>query len=64
MIKSYFISKKDFTEEELSQFIVNYGYKIEEIFYSSEIEIDFSNKDEKDFLLKNGVPKILARFGV
>ena len=63
MIKTIFISERYFTKEELDSFRINHGYEIKEISYSSsEGEIDFNVKDQKKFLLKEGYPKILARF--
>ena len=62
MIK-YYISERFFTFEEIKMFKLKFGYDIKEIDYMSlNGEIDFSTKDEKEFLLKNGFPKILARF--
>lgn len=61
---TYHISARFFTEEELALFEKIHNYKVTEISYvSSGREIDFSAKEEKDFLLKYGTPKILARFG-
>ena len=63
MIKTIFISERFFTKEETDSFRVNHGYDIKEISYSSsEGEIDFNIPDQKEFLLKEGYPKILARF--
>ena len=64
MIKEIFISERFFTKEELDLFRSEHGYDIKEISYSSaEGEIDMSTPDQKEFLLKYGTPKILARFG-
>ena len=63
MIKTIFISERFFTKEELDSFRINQGYDIKEISYSSsDGEIDFNIPDQKEFLLKEGYPKILARF--
>lgn len=63
MLQTIFISQKYFTKEELSLFSEKFGYQINEISYSSSGgEIDFSNENEKIFLLEKGYPKILARF--
>ena len=62
-IESYYISEKYFTESEIKSFKEKYNYDLKEIEYSSTVgEIDFSQKDEKEFLLQKGYPKILARF--
>lgn len=58
----FYISNRFFSELELLNFREKFGHNINEISYSSSKEIDFSNKDEKTFLFKNGYPKILARF--
>lgn len=64
MIKTIFISERFFTKEELDSFRKNHGYDVKEISYSSvEGEIDMSTSEQKEFLLKYGTPKILARFG-
>ena len=57
-----FISEKYFTPDEIKSFKERHNYDIKEIKYTSSSEIDFSNKEEKDFLLQKGYPKILARF--
>ena len=63
MIKTIFISERFFTKEELDSFRINQCYDIKEISYSSsDGEIDFNIPDQKEFLLKEGYPKILARF--
>ncbi len=56
------ISKRFFTNEELKKFKEKHGYDVTEISYASSKEIDFSVPDEKEFLMNNGFPKILARF--
>lgn len=62
-INKYYISERFFTPEEIKVFKEKHGYNIKEIYYSSfEGEIDFSDKDEKEFLMENGFPRILARF--
>ncbi len=64
MIETFYISERFFSKDEIEIFYKNFGYQIKEILYSSTgDEIDFSSKSEKDFLLKYGTPKILARFG-
>jgi hypothetical protein len=64
MIKKIFISERFFTKEELDLFRSEHGYDIKEISYSNtEGEIDMSTPEQKEFLLKYGTPKILARFG-
>jgi predicted HAD superfamily hydrolase len=64
MLETIFISERFFSSEELVTFHTEHGYNINEIYYSSSGgEIDMSVKDEKEFLLKHGTPKILARFG-
>ncbi len=61
---SYNISERFFSKEEIKLFEKVHGYKLTEIEYtSSHGEIDFSVKEEKEFLMKYGTPKILARFG-
>ena len=62
MMKTYYISDRFFTEEELNTFNEKFGNEITEISYSSVSEIDFSLMEEKTFLLENGYPMILARF--
>lgn len=63
MITTYYISERFFTKEELSSFREKNGYDIKEISYSSsEGEIDFSDTEQKEFLIKEGFPKISARF--
>lgn len=63
MIKTFYISEHFFTKEEIYLFYKEHGYNIKEISYSSsEGEIDFSATEQKEFLLKEGFPKILARF--
>ncbi len=57
------ISKRFFTSQELGTFKEEHGYDVTEISYACSKEIDFSEPDEKEFLLKYGTPKILARFG-
>jgi hypothetical protein len=63
MIKTFYISERFFTEQELTSFREAHGYDIKEISYSSYQEEDFSLSDQKEFLFKFGTPKILARFG-
>ncbi len=64
MIETFYISERFFTKDEIETFYKNFGYQIKDISYSSTGgEIDFSSKIEKEFLLKYGTPKILARFG-
>ena len=64
MIKTFYISERFFTNEEITSFRKEHGYDIKEISYaSSEGEIDMSIQEQKEFLLKYGTPKILARFG-
>lgn len=63
MLKTYFISERFFTKEEITSFKEKHGYDIKDISYSSiEGEIDFSEPHEKEFLLKEGFPKISDRF--
>lgn len=63
MLESFYISERFFTKDEISAFKEKHGFDLKEIEYSSTTgEIDFSVKEEKDFLLENGYPKILARF--
>jgi len=63
MLETYYISHRFFTENEIQYFKTKFGYFINEIDYTTSMgEIDFSKKDEKQFLFKNGYPKILARF--
>lgn len=63
MLAKFFISERFFTKEELEVFEKRHGYKVSEISYSSiKGEIDFSNSEEKEFLLREGFPMILARF--
>lgn len=62
-MKTYYISKRFFTNDEFSNFKKTFGYEITIISYTSTGgEIDFCNKIEKDFLLENGHPRILDRF--
>lgn len=62
MLNEYYISNISFTSDELLEFKLKYKYEVSEILYVAHSEIDFSNTDEKDFLLQKGYPKILARF--
>lgn len=63
MIEKIFISERFFTSEELKEFEQKHGYKVTEISYSSvNGEIDFSISEEKEFLMREGFPMILARF--
>lgn len=62
-LQQFYISEKNFSTEELLAFKEKHGYEIREIDYaSSSGEIDFSDLDEKTFLLERGYPKILERF--
>lgn len=64
MNNKIYISTKFFTKEELKAFKEKHGYQVTEISYvSSSGEIDMSQKEEKEFLMKYGAPRILARFG-
>lgn len=64
MLAKFFISERFFTKEELEVFEKRHGYKVSEIHYmSSSGEIDCSDPEEKDFIMKYGIPRILARFG-
>lgn len=64
MMKTYYISERFFTKEEITSFREMHGFDIKEISYSSvEGEIDMSDKSQKEFLFKYGTPMILARFG-
>ncbi len=62
MLKTFNISERYFTYTELEKFKQRFGYSVSEITYSSTIEIDFSLKEEKEFLFRKGYPMILARF--
>lgn len=63
MIEIIYISERFFTQEEIYSFRKKFGYDLKEIYYSSsDSEIDFSKKVERDFLLEKGFPMILARF--
>jgi hypothetical protein len=63
MTEKIYISERFFTKEELDSFVETHGYSITDISYSStEGEIDFSSKEEKEYLLREGHPRILARF--
>ena len=63
IIEKFYISNQNFTSEEINSFYEKFGYHLKDIDYSSaDGEIDFSAKDEKEFLLLKGYPKILARF--
>jgi len=62
MLKTFYISERFFTKEEITSFRKEHGYDIKEISYSCESEIDFSDEDGKQYLFKEGHPKILARF--
>ena len=49
MIEKIYISERFFTKEELDSFVETHGYSITDISYSStEGEIDFSSKEEKE----------------
>lgn len=61
-METFFISEKYFTPEELKAFKEQHKYDIKDIDYTSTKEIDFTEKEEKAFLLQKGYPKILARF--
>lgn len=62
-MEKYYISERFFTTDEIKTFKEKHNYHIKEIEYSSSIgEINFSEKEEKEFLLQKGYPKILARF--
>lgn len=64
MIEKIFISERFFTSEELKKFEQRHGYKVTEISYSSvNGEIDCADPEEKEFIMKYGIPRILARFG-
>lgn len=58
----FYISERFFTENELTHFEKKHRYKISDIKYAAEAEIDFSSENEKNFLLEKGYPKIHARF--
>jgi hypothetical protein len=62
VLQKFYISELFFTKEELKSFFERYGYNITEIYYSSISKIDFSKQDEKEFLFKEGISRILARF--
>lgn len=62
MVEKIFISAKFFTREELQEFKKRHGYEVTEISYACKEEIDFSQPEEKEFLMREGFPKILARF--
>lgn len=62
MLKIFYISKSFFTVQEMDNFKDKFGYSISEISYSSSVEIDFSKKEEKEFLFHKGYPIISARF--
>ena len=61
-MNTYSISTIFFTSAELKFFKDKFGYNVNDIFYSSDEEIDMSLSEEKDFLFKEGIPRILARF--
>lgn len=62
-LKKFYISKNNFSDLEQDKFQKDFGYGVTTISYYSKKEIDFTDKEEKSFLLKNGLPKLLARFG-
>lgn len=62
MLEKHYISEGFFTDEEIKEFKEKFGYDIRSIYYASKYEIDFSNSNEKEYLLKQGHPRILARF--
>lgn len=63
-LERYYISERFFTKEELELFEKTHGYKVTEGWYmSSQGEIDCSDPEEKAFIMKYGIPRILARFG-
>lgn len=62
-METFLISEDYFTDLEIRLFREKHNYDLKEIEYtSSEGEIDFSDDDEKCFLLDKGYPKISARF--
>lgn len=64
MESKIYISERFFTSEELKTFERRHGYAVTTIGYMcSSGEIDFSEPEEKAFLMKYGIPRILARFG-
>ena len=62
MLEKHYISERYFTDEEIKEFKAKFDYEVSSIYYASKFEIDFSNADEKEYLLKQGYPRILARF--
>lgn len=64
MLEKIFISARFFTPKELQEFEEKHGYKVTEVWYMcSTGEIDCSEPEEKEFIMKYGIPRILARFG-
>lgn len=60
----YYISERFFTSEELKEFEQRHGYKVSEVYYvCSTGEINCADPEEKEFIMKYGIPRILARFG-
>lgn len=62
MLVKHYISETFFSEDEIKAFQKKFGYDIKSISYSSASVVDFSILEEKEYLLKNGHPMILARF--
>ncbi len=61
-LKTFYISENQFSKEEIKTFKKTFGYDLKKNEYSAFKEIDFSEINEKEFLLKKGYLKILARF--
>ena len=51
MTEKIFISARFFTQEELQEFKKRHGYEVTEISYACNKEIDFSQPEEKEFLM-------------
>ena len=62
MAEKIFKSARFFTQEEFQEFKKRHGYEVTEISYACNKEIDFSQPEEKEFLMREGFPMILARF--
>lgn len=69
MSNKYSISKQFFTKDEISLFEKMHRYTFNDLEGAAKTKdidlssVDFSNKEEKEFLLKNGAPKIFVGKG-
>lgn len=69
MSDKYSISKQFFTKDEISLFKKKHGITFDDLAHDAKLKnldlsiIDFSNKEEKEFLLEYGAPKIFIGKG-